>query len=329
MSRWGSTKKEATERLKDALDEALRVGGVGDVRSSDTVSSVAKLWLANLETQDLADSTLRNYRSLTNAHVLSGESEFPDLDLRSVTPAKVSAELQRVEASSGPGASKSLRSIYRGIFELALENEAIESNPARNFRVKRLRQEEPDDPEKGRAFTRGERDHILALVAKDKKAARYQDTILIQMLAGTGERIGEAIAETWGDVFWDLKRLHVPGTKSESADRIIAIPDWLLEILRARHKALSPADSDLICPTVLGKRRDVSNSIRSVSRWLDKNGFPWATSHTFRRTVATLLDDEGFTPRQIAVHLGHSQPSMTMNTYMDRAVVVDRIGGSL
>lgn len=49
--------------------------------------------------------------------------------------------------------------------------------------------------------------------------------------------------------------------------------------------------------------------------------FSWVHSHVFRKTVATRLDDAGFTARQIADVLGHSQPSMTQDVYMGRKVV--------
>jgi hypothetical protein len=47
----------------------------------------------------------------------------------------------------------------------------------------------------------------------------------------------------------------------------------------------------------------------------------WVTSHTFRKTVATRLDEAGFTPRQVADHLGHANPSMTLDVYLGRQVV--------
>jgi integrase len=44
----------------------------------------------------------------------------------------------------------------------------------------------------------------------------------------------------------------------------------------------------------------------------------WITSHAFRKTTATVLDDDGQTARQIADHLGHARVSMTQDTYLDR-----------
>jgi integrase len=44
----------------------------------------------------------------------------------------------------------------------------------------------------------------------------------------------------------------------------------------------------------------------------------WITSHAFRKTTATILDNDGQTARQIADHLGHARVSMTQDTYLDR-----------
>jgi integrase len=46
----------------------------------------------------------------------------------------------------------------------------------------------------------------------------------------------------------------------------------------------------------------------------------WITSHSFRKTTATVLDDDGQTARQIADQLGHSKPSMTQDTDIGRTV---------
>jgi integrase len=43
---------------------------------------------------------------------------------------------------------------------------------------------------------------------------------------------------------------------------------------------------------------------------------PDVTSHTFRKSVATLIDDEGLSPRIGADHLGHAGISETMDAYM-------------
>lgn len=44
----------------------------------------------------------------------------------------------------------------------------------------------------------------------------------------------------------------------------------------------------------------------------------WITSHSFRKTTATILDEAGQSARQIADQLGHARPSMTQDVYMGR-----------
>jgi len=51
------------------------------------------------------------------------------------------------------------------------------------------------------------------------------------------------------------------------------------------------------------------------------DGFAWVTSHVFRKTAATILDEAGLTARVIADQLGHSKPSMTQDVYLGRKVV--------
>jgi integrase len=44
------------------------------------------------------------------------------------------------------------------------------------------------------------------------------------------------------------------------------------------------------------------------------------TSHVFRKTAATLLDEAGVSARKIADQLGHSQVSLTQDSYMGRKI---------
>lgn len=53
----------------------------------------------------------------------------------------------------------------------------------------------------------------------------------------------------------------------------------------------------------------------------EEGPWSWVTSHTFRKTVATRLDEAGLTPRQVADQLGHANPSMTLDVYFGRQVV--------
>jgi integrase len=65
---------------------------------------------------------------------------------------------------------------------------------------------------------------------------------------------------------------------------------------------------------------DANRDLREVLNRVDTEVYGWVTSHTFRKTVATLQDDDGLSARQIADHLGHAKPSMTKDFYLGRAV---------
>jgi galactokinase len=62
---------------------------------------------------------------------------------------------------------------------------------------------------------------------------------------------------------------------------------------------------------------------------LDRSGFDWVTSHSFRKTMATLLDQAGLSTRVIAEQLGHARPSMTQHVYMGRKAVDPRAVAAL
>ena len=51
---------------------------------------------------------------------------------------------------------------------------------------------------------------------------------------------------------------------------------------------------------------------------VDADALSWITSHNFRKTTATILDEAGQSARAIADQLGHARRSMTQDVYMGR-----------
>jgi integrase len=73
-------------------------------------------------------------------------------------------------------------------------------------------------------------------------------------------------------------------------------------------------------PCTQGGLRDPSNTQADLRDALAWCGLAWVTSHVFRKTTATLLDNAGLSARAIADQLGHAQPSLTQNVYMGRKI---------
>jgi integrase len=65
---------------------------------------------------------------------------------------------------------------------------------------------------------------------------------------------------------------------------------------------------------------DPSNTNADLKKTLGRIGYGHITSHTFRRTVATLMDAAGISPRAAADQLGHAQVSMTTDHYFGRHI---------
>jgi integrase len=58
-------------------------------------------------------------------------------------------------------------------------------------------------------------------------------------------------------------------------------------------------------------------------------GVPDVTTHSFRKTLATLIDEGGLSARVGADHLGHSKVSMTQDVYMTRGKVHSQVADLL
>jgi integrase len=112
-------------------------------------------------------------------------------------------------------------------------------------------------------------------------------------------------------------------TKSKAGERSLLIPSWMVTELQLRRSQGVRMDEPVF-PNSLSGLRDPKNTRRDVRRALDRADFGWVTSHSFRKTTATILDQAGLSARVIADQLGHARPSMTQDVYMGRKLVDGR-----
>jgi integrase len=174
----------------------------------------------------------------------------------------------------------------------------------------------------------------VKLVA-DQKARDWDLLDFIDVMLATGERIGENSAITWDAVYLDAEIVEIRGTvvrikgrglriklkpKSRAGYRKLRLPSWAVEMLRRRQAEVTPNEWGVVFTSPTGMLRDPSNTqadLRDVFARLD---YPWVTSHVFRKTAATLLDEAGVSARKIADQLGHAQVSLTQDFYMGRKI---------
>lgn len=115
--------------------------------------------------------------------------------------------------------------------------------------------------------------------------------------------------------------LRVDETKSAAGRRTIPLPRFAVDMLRARRRLPYLGEQAIIFPSTAGTLRDPSNFSRQWREARDELGASGVSTHSFRKTIATLIDDDGLSARIGADHLGHARVSMTQNVYMTRGRV--------
>lgn len=336
--RTGRSKSGAENALKAALAERRHV--VGPVLTPESrVRDAGEQWFeqrqAEADAGDLAVNSLGSYRSAWRLHI---EPALGGLRLREVTVSRCEAWQQALRKNSGAAMAKTSRTVLSGVLGYAARMGAIATNPTRDLsRIPGKAKRRP------RALTRDERAEWLAKMEANPVAARWDIPDLTRFMLATGVRVGEALAVAWDEVDfdagtvairWKLVRIpgdglhRLPGTKrGEDGGRLLRVPSWCTAmLLRRRVDELSGYP---VFPDSLGGWRDPSNTLRVLRQSRDKAGFGWVTSHVFRKTCATVLDEAGLSARAIADVLEHADPSMTQRVYMGRGIASEAAADAL
>ncbi len=355
----------AAERaLQAAVDQRPSV--VAEAGTLSPESSVEALWTdyrAELVAKNRASATIDSYD-------LSGRwitSALGRIRLREATTARLDAMLRDIADRHGVPSAKRTRTVLTGMFRLAVRRGALESNP-----VREVGELAAAKPKRAKSLDADMLAQLLADVRSSKAAcpvvlSPYQvkkgmkptskpgqtPTVaafcaasdladVITLFAATGCRIGELMGVRWEDVDLESKTLSVTGqvvrergtglirqdwAKTPTSIRTVALPGFAVDMLKARK-----SDGEMVFASKAGTLRDpdtVARQWRQVRSALD---LEWVTSHTFRKTVATILDEEGLSARQAADQLGHARVSMTQDVYMGRgrthaaaAAALDRV----
>ena len=84
-------------------------------------------------------------------------------------------------------------------------------------------------------------------------------------------------------------------------------------MLRRRRPKAQANEWGVVFTAPLGGLRDPSNTQADLRVVFADAGYPWVTSHVYRKIVAPLMDAAGLSARQAADHLGHAKVSMTQD----------------
>jgi integrase len=325
----GKSKEDAKRNLKAALE--VRFGGHGgEVRPDMTLEQLGKVWVRKLRSGGkVTESSMDTYEWAVGVI----KTHKGGLELREVSFAVVDSFIEELHAAS-PSTARMVRTVLGRMLGLALRHGVIASNPVKSLD----------------ALSRTKKD-VTALEVEDIEVLRKlvrewqsrpgpgpRDTELghiVDMLLATGCRIGEVLAFRWADVNFDEGTVTVnatvrhikgkgvvrnPKPKSDASRRTLRVPAFALEMLAA---CVEQADTDPHAPVFPGRGGVWRNPATVRTQWRQVRagtGYEWVRPHTFRKTVATLVDAaEG--SQAASEQLGHTSDAVTKKHYIVRARV--------
>ena len=338
---YGATRKEVQERVTAALRDQ-QLGSLAHA-GRETVGQFLTAWLVDFASPNLRPLTIESYRSLVDLHLIPA---LGHIRLDRLSPQQVQAMLN-AKLAGGLSARRVgyIRAVLRAALNQAIRwgllarNAASLSNPPRVVRhpVEIL---SPDDARRFLQVAQGDRFEALYTVA-----------------LSLGLRQGEALGLRWQDVDLTARTLSVVHAlqrvdgklqlvepKTDRSRRTIKMPAVVADAL-AQHRVqqlemrlLAGArwtETGLIFTSSLGTPLDGANVTRHFQRLLASAGLPRLRFHDLRHSCASLLLAQGIPARVVMETLGHSQISLTLNTYShvmpalqgEAADAIDRVFG--
>ncbi len=326
----------------------------GDLTGESPLSAVWRVYRAQLVADGKAPRTLDRY-DYVGAKIITG---LGSIHVREATTQRLDTFVRMLAIKSGPSVARTARVLLSGMFKLAARYGACASNPVRDVSSVRITKKA------SRALTVDDVAAILRGMAMSTKElpplehakrqssrttiANYCDEAdlvdVVTVFAATGCRISEVLGLRWSDVNLDTKTVSITGkvigvkgrglvrdncTKTEAGRRVLPLPSFAVSMLLARQVSAQTNTHNVVFPSAVGTLRDPDGVSKQWRRVRDALGYEWVTSHTFRRTLATIIDAEGMTARIGADQLGHRHVSMTQDVYMGRGEVHTEVAEAL
>jgi integrase len=311
---YAKTRREAAERLQ----KALRDMGEGLQPTSDrlTVADYLHQWRASIR-GTVRPATWRRYDQIIRTHL---EPQLGNVPLTKLSAGHVERMMRHMlSRGAAPRSALHARAVLRTALTRAMRHGLVARNAAALADPPRVEHREAASlsPEQVRVF--------LDAIRGDRDEALYVCAIAL------GLRQGELLGLRWSDV--DLAagtvtvrhalqrvdgNLQLVETKTARSRRTIPLPIVAAEALRQHQETVSRDGRFLamyVFTSSTGTPLDGPNVTKRYQKRLGAAGLPRMTFHALRHTTASLLLAQGAHPRVVMELLGHSQISLTMNTY--------------
>ena len=318
---WG---KQAEDALIESLAGRQPPSVTGEVTASTRITDLVTAHIDRLEGDSKAPTTIETYRA--NAQKIS--KLIGALRVSEATPPRIDAALRSMRAAHGAGQAKHAKGLLRGGLQLAVMAGVLPVNPARD--VSPI----PSRAAKGAPSLAPDQFAGLAQrLQADACCQRFDLADPVIMLMATGLRRSELLGLRWSDYDSKAGTIAVTGkvvrvkgrglerysaTKTKAGCRTLPLPQFAIDMLAERRHKPYAGQQLMIFPSSAATWRDPNNFGRDWRLARDALQLPDVTSHSFRKTVATVIDDAGLSARIGADQLGHAKVSMTQDVYMAR-----------
>jgi integrase len=293
-------RKLAERRLKELK------GQIGCLTLTDDAKlgfeAVASRWLESIK-HTLANSTIvqREIRLKNLAPFLKG------VPLRNITPFQCEQWAVKRGAKLATQTFVHELETMRNVFGYALKHGLILTSPATTIKRPKVSYSKVVIPT---------REQFVKLVAQIRRSDARADNQrkskagadLIEFLAFSGARIGEARVSAWDDVKFQSNMIWLHGTKSDDSDRQIPMPAALREfLLRLKNESSE---------TLQGKILKTDSAKKCLATACKKLDFTKFTHHDFRHFFATTCIESGVDIPTVSRWLGHSDGgALAMRVY--------------
>jgi Site-specific recombinase XerD len=319
---YGRTRKEAVDKMQTA-SEKHRKGLPVLTNERQTVAEFLNRWLEEVARPSVREITHRTYSELVKHHLAPGLGKK---QLVKLNPQDIQSFLnERLKSGLKPKTVKHLNDTLRAALNVAIKWGLIHRNPATLVNPPRQEKKEMKvfTPEQAKTFLDSIKGHRLEA--------------LFWVALTMGLRRGEILGLYWSDIDLDAGTLRVNQAlqrvngklllsepKTEKSRRALPLPSLLVPILRThRSRQLEERlragehwqQTDFVFTSQVGTPIEPRNLNRTFDALLKNAKMPRIRFHDCRHTAATLLLSKGVSPRTIMEILGHSQISLTMNTY--------------
>ncbi|MGV8168160.1 MAG: tyrosine-type recombinase/integrase [Alkaliphilus sp.] len=293
--------------------------------SKEVLSVYLEKWLEVAVKNRVTEKTHDSYTYLIKLYINPELGDIPISQLTAIRVQDMYNSLIKKNLSSRT--VRYVHSVLRNALEQAVKWQSIKQNPTQYVDLPKHEKTQ----------------EITALSVEETK--RFLDAstfnrwgVLFELMITTGLRPGEAYGLTWNNVDFIKKQIYVikaisrvkgkwtlKEPKTKKSKRTLPLPETTLQRLKdhkkeqtlEKLKARDYNDHAFVFASNNGNPLEARNVINQYFKpLLEQVGLPRTIRlYDLRHTCATLLMASDVNPKVVAERLGHSNVSMTLNTY--------------